>query len=127
MKTQTRRQFIKTTAAVGALGAAGIAAPFVRTSHSAGRLKVGLWDHWVPGANDVSLKIIQDWARANRIEVSVDYITSAGGKIALTAQAEARAGVGHDIYVMPLWMTAIHQDRLEPVDDVVYECLWSSF
>ena len=123
MKTQTRRQFIKTAAAASALGAASIAAPFVRTAHSAGRLKVGLWDHWVPGANDVSLKIIQDWARANGIEVSVDYITSAGGKIALTAQAEARAGVGHDIYVMPLWMTAIHQDSLEPVDDVVNDLI----
>jgi hypothetical protein len=42
----TRRQFLSLTAAATAL-----AMPHVRGAHAAGRLSVGLWDHWVPGAN----------------------------------------------------------------------------
>ena len=44
-----RRRFLATTAAASA---ATVVAPFVRTSHAAGTLSVGFWDHWVPGAND---------------------------------------------------------------------------
>ena len=30
-----------------------VAAPFVRSANAAGTLTIGLWDHWVPGANEV--------------------------------------------------------------------------
>ena len=52
----TRRRLLATTAASTAL----IAMPYVRGAYAAGKLSVGLWDHWVPGANDVSRKIIQE-------------------------------------------------------------------
>ncbi len=65
----TRRQFLKTAAITAAAVSMG---PFVRTSHSAGKLSVFLWDHWVPGANDVSRKIIENWAKKEKVAVSID-------------------------------------------------------
>ncbi|MGQ4809392.1 hypothetical protein NKDENANG_02809 [Candidatus Entotheonellaceae bacterium PAL068K] len=113
---QTRRQFL-TTAALASV--ALTAPPYVRTSYSAGKLAVGLWDHWVPGQTDVSKKIIEDWAKANHIELTLDYI--AGTKLAITAQGESRAKTGHDIFTFSTWYTTILRDSLEPVDDVVHE------
>ena len=53
-KTLTRRRFVAT----GAAAATGIvAAPFVRGANAAGSLTVGLWDHWVPGANKATEEI----------------------------------------------------------------------
>src|SRR5216683_1120438 len=46
-----RRRFVTGTAAASA---ALIAAPFVRSAHAAGKLSVGLWDHWVPNANNAT-------------------------------------------------------------------------
>ena len=39
------------------LGAAGSALPLVhiRTAGAAGKLNIGFWDHWVPGANAKAL------------------------------------------------------------------------
>ncbi len=114
----TRRRFLKTAAAAGAVAGA---APWVRSAHSAGSLSIGLWDHWVPGANDVMRKICTEWGEANNVEVSIDFITSIGNKLLLTAQAESRARTGHDIYCVPVWMPSIFSASLEPLDDVVAE------
>ena len=92
-RTFTRRRFLATTAAASA---ATIGFPYIRTSHAAGSLSVGFWDHWVPGANDVLTKICQDWATKEKVNLKIDYITSQGNKIVLTAQAEAQARSGHD-------------------------------
>jgi len=53
--------------------AAAFATPFVRGTHAAGRLSVGFWDHWVPGANDVMQKQVNAWANKNKVDVSVDF------------------------------------------------------
>jgi len=42
----TRRRFLATTAAATAL----VAMPHIRGSYAAGKLTVGISDHWVPGA-----------------------------------------------------------------------------
>ena len=89
----TRRRLLATTAASTAL----IAMPYVRSAHAAGKLSVGLWDHWVPGANDVSRKIIQEWGEKEKVDVQIDYITSQGEKLRLTMAAEAQAKSGHDL------------------------------
>ena len=80
-KKMTRRQFLTTTAAATVAMSVG---PWVKTSHSAGKLSVFLWDHWIPGANDVSRKIIMDWGKANGVDVTVDYVTSRGDKNLIT-------------------------------------------
>ena len=64
-------------------------------------------------------KICTDWGRQNNVDVGVDFITSVGNKLALTAQAEARAGTGHDIFQMGLWGPSIQRTKLEPLDEVI--------
>src|SRR4029077_5036590 len=89
----SRRQFLKTAAA-----ATGVrAGPFVSTSRAAGKLAIAMNDHFVPGHNDVSRKLIEEWAKAYKVDVTIDYLPPAGEKIYLTAAAEFRAGVGHDV------------------------------
>ena len=114
--TPSRRKFLKTTAlATGAT----LAAPYIKTAHSAGTLALGMWDHWVPGANDVLAKMCQDWGQQNNVDVTLDFITSIGFKNIVTAAAEARAQTGHDIFALPTWQVTVHKDTLEPVDDLV--------
>jgi ABC-type glycerol-3-phosphate transport system substrate-binding protein len=116
----TRRQFVATSAAASV---AVIAAPYVRTAHAAGSLSVGMWDHWVPGASPSMDKLIKEWAEKEKVDVKVDFITSQGNKILLTAAAEAQAKSGHDILYLQSWLTARHFDLLEPVDDVMADLI----
>jgi ABC-type glycerol-3-phosphate transport system substrate-binding protein len=111
-----RRRFL---AAAAAASAASVAAPFIRTSHAAGRLSVGFWDHWVPGANEVMTRLCNEWAAKEKVDLKIDYITSQGNKIILTVAAEAQAKSGHDILALPTWYAAAQARNLEPVDDIV--------
>jgi ABC-type glycerol-3-phosphate transport system substrate-binding protein len=116
----SRRQFVATTAAASATA---IAAPFVRGAHAAGKLSIGFWDHWVPGANDVSRALVEEWAAKEKVEVKIDYITSQGEKLRLTIAAESQAKSGHDILQMASWWPHAYAHNLEPVDDVVTELI----
>src|SRR5437870_13137635 len=111
----TRRRFLATTAA------ATMAMPYVRGAHAAGTLSIGFWDHWVPGANKASQDLCEQWAAKEKVDVSIDYITSQGNKNLLTIAAEAQARSGHDIFQFPTWQPADHANRLEPVDDIMAE------
>ena len=73
-----RRKFI---AGSTAAAAATLAAPYVRTAYAAGSLNVGMWDHWVPGANAVMEKLIKAWAEKEKVDVKIDFITSQGNKL----------------------------------------------
>jgi hypothetical protein len=113
----TRRDALKTTAAI----AAGAALPLVhiRTAGAAGKLTCGFWDHWVPGANDMMRKLITEWSDKNKVETSVDFITSVGNKNLLTIAAEAQAKTGHDLLAYPTWEVRNNSRLLEPMDDVM--------
>lgn len=111
----TRRRFLETTAA----SAAFIAMPHVRGAHAAGTLSIGFWDHWVPGANATSKALCEEWGAKEKVEISIDYITSQGSKNLLTIAAEAQARSGHDILAMPTWWPQDHAKSLEPVDDIM--------
>ena len=115
-KKPSRRQFLGTTAAVSA---AALAAPYVRRAYAAGTLSIGLWDHWVPGANDATRTLIEEWAAKEKVEVTIDFITSQGRKILLTQAAEAQAGSGHDILAFATWYPAQYADKLESMNDIV--------
>ncbi len=115
----SRRQFIKSTAAVGASAAAITGFPYVKSARSAGKLKLGLWDHWVPGANDVLRQICEQWGADNGVEITIDFITSIANKLQMTAHAESRAKTGHDVLTLETWMPSMFRHRLAPVDDVV--------
>lgn len=112
----TRRHILK-SAALGSVAA--VAAPYVKDSYAAGKLTLGCWDHWVPGANKALTALCNEWGAKNNVDVQIDYITSQGEKDKLTAAAEAQAGTGHDIMSHRDWNIRIHADMLEPVDDVV--------
>src|ERR1043165_1301643 len=66
----SRRKFVASAAATA------LAAPFVRGAYAAGKLSIGMWDHWVPGANEVQKKIIDDWAAKEKVDVTIDFIPS---------------------------------------------------
>jgi len=74
--------------------AALISAPYIRTAHAAGKLTMGFWDHWVPGANKASTELVNEWADKEKVEISIDYITSQGSKLLLTIAAEYASEVG---------------------------------
>ena len=103
------------------LGAAAAALPLVhiRTAGAAGKLTLGFWDHWIPKANDTMNKQVNAWAEKNKVEVTIDYITSNGFKIQVTQAAEAQAGTGHDTLPFYNWEVQTYADKLEPVDDVI--------
>ena len=113
----TRRRFLAATST------AVIAMPYVRGAHAAGKLSIGFWDHWVPGANKASQALCEEWAAKEKVDVSIDYITSQGNKNLLTIAAEAQARSGHDIFAFPSWQPADHANRLEPVDDIMTELI----
>ncbi len=114
----TRRNVLCT----GAMGAALSALPLVSVhgQTSGGRLSLGLWDHWVgASANEALRGIINDWAQKNRVEVTLDFVTSVGNKNLITIAAEAQARQGHDVLSFPTWMIHDQQRLLEPMDDVM--------
>ncbi len=115
-RTVTRRKFLQTT---GLAATALVAAPYVRRANAAGKLTLGIWDHWVPGANDNMTKLCQEWGQKNNVEVQIDYITSVGDKDLITGTAEAQAGAGHDILTHRAWQIAVHRQKLVPMDDVM--------
>src|SRR3977135_904769 len=112
----SRRQFV---AATTMSSAALMTAPYVRTAHAAGKLAIGFWDHWVPGANRASTELVNEWADKENVEVSIDYINSQANKDVVTITAEAQAKSGHDVLAMPTWWPHAQADLLEPVNDVV--------
>ena len=116
----TRRQFVAATALSSA---AMVAAPYVRSAHAAGSLSIGLWDHWVPGANKASTDLINEWAAKEKVDVKIDYITSQGNKNTLTIAAEAQAKSGHDILAMPTWWPHAQTELLEPMNDVMKQLI----
>ena len=111
-----RRQFVAGTAAASA---AFVAAPFVRGAHAAGKLTLGLWDHWVPDANKATQALIDEWAAKEKVEVQVDFITSQGNKLLLTGAAESQARSGHDIFAMAHWLPSRYANQLAPMNDVM--------
>ncbi|HWB44242.1 MAG TPA: extracellular solute-binding protein [Hyphomicrobiaceae bacterium] len=116
----SRRKFMATTAAASATM---IAAPFVRTANAAGKISIGFWDHWVPGANIATKTVVEEWAAKEKVEVQIDYIPSAGSKNLITIAAEAQAKAGHDIFAHPTWSPQGYAELLEPVDDVMTDLI----
>jgi len=114
----TRRRFLATTAAGAAL-----AMPHVRGAHAAGKLSMGFWDHWVPGGNNATTALVNEWAAREKVDVSIDFITSVGNKNLLTIAAESQARSGHDIFAFPSWEPHAHAKDLEPVDEVMAELI----
>src|SRR5215475_15290924 len=106
MATITRRAVLRTAA----LATTILARPFVRGAHAAGKLNVGFWDHWVPGANGPLEKLCHEWAEKEKVDIKVDFITSNGDKDLLTAAAEAQGRTGHDVLGLIAWYAPGHAE-----------------
>src|SRR5213078_2159583 len=113
----TRRTVLQGAAAASATAA--LAAPFVHGAYAAGQLRLGFWDHWVPGANATLTKLCKDWGEKEKVDVQIDYITSQGDKLLLTGAAEAQARSGHDMLTFLAWAGAAQADSLAPLDDIM--------
>src|SRR5436305_14212423 len=113
-RVQLSRRTLLQTAATAALSA-----PFVRGAYAAGKISVGFWDHWVPGADDTLTKLCHEWAAKEKVEIAIDYITSQGDKLNLTQAAEAQARSGHDVLTFLTWAAPAQADNLEPMDDIM--------
>ena len=120
LRAFARRRFVSGTAA---MSAALVSAPFVRGAYAAGKLSVGLWDHWVPGANAAMETLIKQWADKEKVEVLVDFITTQGNKLLLTVAAEAQAKSGHDILAQVSFWPARYAQQLVPVNDLMAELI----
>jgi extracellular solute-binding protein len=120
-RPRTTRRSLLTSAMFGSIAA--MAAPYVKDSYAAGSLTLGVWDHWVPGANNAFAALCNEWATKNNVEVRIDFITSQGEKDKLTAAAEAQAGTGHDIMSHRDWNIRIHAELLEPLDGIAAELI----
>ncbi|MBI3513628.1 MAG: ABC transporter substrate-binding protein, partial [Proteobacteria bacterium] len=116
----SRRGFLARTALAST---AAVAAPYVRGAHAAGKLAVGFWDHWVPGANDTMTKLCREWGEKERVEVALDFITGIGEKNRIVIMTEAQARAGHDALAFPTWYAADQADKLVPVDDIMKELI----
>ena len=116
----TRRSLFTWSAAIGstALATATFAKPFIHSAFLAGRLEVGLWDHWVPGGDEAWKKLAKEWGDKNHVDVDLDFITSQGDKLNITIAAEAQAGSGHDILRLSDAQPGAYAEELETVDDV---------
>ncbi|MDQ2801846.1 MAG: ABC transporter substrate-binding protein, partial [Pseudomonadota bacterium] len=110
----TRRQALQ----IGA-GTAALPLVHIQTAGAAGRVSIGFVDHWVPNGNEVMRKQVAAWAAKNHVDVRPDFITTIGGKIQLTAAAEAQSRSGHDAFTFLAWDGHNYADRLAPVDDVM--------
>jgi ABC-type glycerol-3-phosphate transport system substrate-binding protein len=115
MTSLTRRTILRTAA----LATTSLAMPFVRGAYAAGKLTLGFWDHWVPGANATVTKLCNQWAEKEKVDITIDFITSQSDKLTITAAAEAQARSGHDVLSIPTWYVLGHADDLEPMDDLV--------
>jgi len=101
------------------VGAAATALPLIhiRTAGAAGKLTMGLWDHWVAEANPVLRGLVDEWGAKNKVDVQIDFIAST--KIPFTQAAEAQAGTGHDVLAFDQWAVQLHHEKLTPMDDVM--------
>jgi hypothetical protein len=75
----------------------------------------------VPASNDVQKKLMMDWAAKNKVDLSVDFVTSQGNSNTLMAVAESRAKEGHDVFMLGQTYPSILRDSLEPLDDIAAE------
>ncbi len=112
----SRRRVVVAGAALGL-----VAAPFVRGAHAAGKLSVGFWDHWVPNANDATSALVKEWGEKEKVDVTLDFITTHANKLLLTGAAESQAKSGHDILALTNFLPARYSEQMVAVNDLMDE------
>ncbi len=57
----------------GAAAASALPLFHVRRAGAAGKLSLGLWDHWVQAANPVLKGIVDEWAQKNSVDFGIVF------------------------------------------------------
>src|SRR5262245_26407899 len=115
----TRRNVIKTTAAVSIAASAG---PFfhVAPARAARSLKILQWSHFVPAYDKwFNETYVKEWGAKNDTEVVVDNINLA--LIPSRAAAEVSAQKGHDL-LMFLSPPSVYEEQVVDMKEVYAEC-----
>src|SRR5215471_6215544 len=112
----SRRKFLKLTAATAAFG------PFFlfpdRAAASKKTLKIAKWAHFLPEFDQWFVNVLaREWGQKNDTKVIVDLIPVE--KVHARAQAEIKAGKGHDVFMFP-WPPAEFCQHVINHADVYY-------
>ena len=59
------------------------------------------WDHCVPGANEAMAELRNEWAKKEKVDLKLDFISSYGRKLLLTVTSQGMTKAGHDILPFP--------------------------
>jgi multiple sugar transport system substrate-binding protein len=116
----TRRQFIKTTLAAGALAGAGNLF-FPRFGAAKPKtLKILQWSHFVPSFDEwLKNKYVKEWGEKNDTEIIVDHVSVI--ELLDHAVAEASAQKGHDIFMF-VWPPSAFEDHVIDHREIYQEC-----
>jgi len=119
MAKVTRRQFLKRAVAGGTAIVGSIMAPGVMRKAYAQKTKLSILmqRHWVPRAADVDQEIINEWAKKNNVEITIDMIFESRDLRSI-GSAEYKAGAGHDILMFGPFDGTSFKKNLEPMNDV---------
>ena len=98
----TGRALLRSTAAAAALAGA----PFVRGAYAAGKLGVATWTIGCPALMTCSRNWPRNGPRKEKVELTIDFVTSQGDKLMLMGAAEAEAHSGHEVIRQPGWYGA---------------------
>ena len=115
----TRRQFLKGAVAGGTAMVGSIMAPGAMQKSYAQKVKltVLLQRHYVPEAADVLQEIINEWAKNNNVEITIDLMAESRD-IRSVGSAEYKAGMGHDVLMLGPFDGTSFKNNLEPMNDV---------
>jgi multiple sugar transport system substrate-binding protein len=115
----SRRNFLRMT--VGAVG------PFFlfpdRALASQKTLKIAKWSHFVPEFDPWFEGMAKNWGQQHDTKVTVDEIPVE--RISATANAEIRAGMGHDVCMFPWPPAEYYQHAVDHAD--VYQTVASKY
>jgi multiple sugar transport system substrate-binding protein len=116
-----RRDFIHWAAGAAAVG------PFFlfpgRSLAAQKTLKIAKWAHFLPEFDSWFESMATDWGKQHDTSVTVDEIPVE--KISATANAEVKAGKGHDVFMFPWPPAEYHQHVIDQTE--VYQTVASKY
>ena len=86
-------------------GRAATALPLVhiRTAGAAGKLNIGITDHWVKAGDTKVSQLIATWSEQNKVDVQIAFLTSTNLEV---LAADSVAHTGHDMLSYSTWYGA---------------------
>ena len=115
MARLSRREFLRASAAAGALTAAGAAPAFAQGT----RLHFLQWSHFIPAADQVFEEQAKEFGRQAGAEIAIERINQNDIQARLTAAIQS--GSGADIVIVANNHALLYESSLVDVTDVAEE------